>query len=168
MLVRLGERRDPDDVVGQLGGCHVRIRRFLQLARDLARSTPPPAEAREAAVAIRRYFVEALPLHVADEEELITPRLRGRSPELDAALAAMKTEHAAHEAPVAHLVALCTAIERDPSTIPSELATLAASLETELDRHLVAEERIIFPAVRELPPADQSAIRAAMRERRER
>ena len=37
----------------------------------------------EASRRCERYFSEALPLHVEDEEQSLLPRRRGRTPELD-------------------------------------------------------------------------------------
>src|SRR6478752_10243593 len=108
MLVTLGQRAKSEDVVELLLECHGRIRKFLGFARDLAVAHAAPRdEVRQLAAQIRRYFAVSLPLHVADEEELIEPALAGASSEVDAALAAMHAEHEAHAPALARLVGAC-------------------------------------------------------------
>jgi hemerythrin-like domain-containing protein len=172
MLVQLGPRTANEDVVDLLLECHGRMRKFLVLARRLAEAADAPAaELRDTARQIGRYFSEAFPLHVADEDDALAPRLAGKSREVDRALAAMAADHQEHEPSVARLVALCQAIGDDPAqlaAVAGELARVAADLATALESHLELEERAIFPHVRQLPTADQDAIRAALRDRRAR
>src|SRR5687767_9470641 len=106
MLVQLGNRTVPQDAVELLSGCHDRIRRFLVLARRLATtSSVAESETRVVASQIRRYFAIAFPLHVADEEETIEPRLAGHH--VDGALDQMRTDHVEHAQLVRPLVELC-------------------------------------------------------------
>jgi hypothetical protein len=67
MIVQLGARTTGNDVVDMLAACHERIRTFSTMACAIASG----GDVREAAAAVRRYFAEAYPLHVADEEELL-------------------------------------------------------------------------------------------------
>jgi iron-sulfur cluster repair protein YtfE (RIC family) len=173
MLVQLGARA-PDDVAGVLLACHERIRKFLGIARQLAvvAATGAVREPDIAAAAeqVRRYFAEALPLHVADEDETIAPRLAG-APAAAAALAAIHRDHAAHAPAIAVLVEICGAIARDPARAAAtsgDLARVAAWLTDELEAHLALEERTVIPAVRRLPREAQDVIRAEIRARRER
>jgi iron-sulfur cluster repair protein YtfE (RIC family) len=169
MLVKIGTRRDTGDVVDLFLECHARIRRFAALAVRLPATDRPTAEIAETAAAIRRYFAEALPLHVADEEEEVAPRLAGRNDAVDRALATMAAEHREHEPSLARLLELCATVERDPD--PAHLADLAAvatDLATRFDAHLALEEAVIFPALRALPAADLEAIRLALHARRAR
>jgi len=136
MVFTIGRRDEEGDVVDLLLACHARIRRFI----DLAQRAGDDAEVRATVI---RYFTEALPLHVADEEELIAPRV---------ATGEMHAEHVSHEPLLARLCA-------GDFTVAPELAVL-------FDQHLAAEERDVFPAVRGLPQPEQDAIRAAMRARR--
>jgi iron-sulfur cluster repair protein YtfE (RIC family) len=172
MLVQVGKRDQSEDVVDLLLACHERIRRFLTMARTLATAhASEPCEVQLAAAQIRRYFAEALPLHVADEQEEILPRLASAAPAIDQALTAMLDEHCVHEPMVARLVALCGEVEREPSqlaVVGADLAALIAELTTELERHLAQEEQVIFPAIRRLAAAERDAILVAMRRRRER
>lgn len=175
MLVALGRKRppSPDDLAGLLLACHERIRSFVRLAGELgAAAGAPPAGARDPAGRARRYFAEALPLHVADEEASVLPRLRGRAPELDAALERMRSEHAGHEADVARLVALCAAVEARPGRLAElgpELGRVAARLGASFEEHLEAEERVILPAIAAHLTADERAAAVAeLRARRSR
>src|SRR5687767_1769374 len=116
MLIRIGSRAGGGDAVDELRACHDRIRSFTALARRLG-ETPgvPPGAVADAAARVRRYFAEALPRHVEDEEHSILPRLRGRSLALDTALAAMHGEHAAQGPREAELIALCDQLIADPT-----------------------------------------------------
>jgi pyridoxamine 5'-phosphate oxidase len=171
MLVQIGQRAQHEHLVDLLAECHTRIRRFLSLATALAddRSTPE-SEAHSVAGQVRRYFTSAFPHHVADEEQLITPRLAGTSANLDSALARIHADHAHHADAIALLVGICTAIERNPSSLAiyaSELRHAAALATRCLEPHLELEERELFPAVRALSVDVQSEIRAGMRQRRD-
>jgi iron-sulfur cluster repair protein YtfE (RIC family) len=172
MLVNVGARRETPDVVGALQQCHDRIRSFVALAAKLAAAPDaPPDEVRDAAARIVKYFTEALPFHVADEDETIAPRLAGASAEVDAALATLAADHHRHEPLVAELVAIARAIAADPAALPARAADLAragAALAADFDTHLALEERVLHPAIAALPAADQDAIRAAMKARRDR
>ena len=140
------------DAVDLLLECHERIRSFLALARWLARARPADRDAiSEAAMRVRRYFGEALPLHAKDEEQSLLPRLRGKDPKIDAALDAMVREHLEHERPLAVLVRACESLARDPdryAEFAPALARATEELERHFDFHLRREEEIVFPAVR--------------------
>lgn len=171
MLVNIGPRKQPEDVVDLLIECHARIRSFTELARRLGSAQGASAdEVRDAAGRIRRYFTEALPRHVADEAESILPRLRGKSPALDAALARMDEEHVEHGPPLGELLHLCSTLERDPgglAQIAPELLRVASGLEAQFQAHLTNEEEIVFPAIRSLlPPNEREAILEELRARR--
>lgn len=172
MLMPLSLRSVPEDAVDLLRDCHARIRRYLVQARQLASAeATDPAEIRAAAGQIRRYFTEAFPLHVLEEDEQIAPRLRGASPDVDRALALMAGSHASHAGLAARLTAICASLEEDPrrlGLVATELGRVAALLATELEAHLELEERAIFPAVRKLPEPVREAIRGAIRARRAR
>jgi hypothetical protein len=153
MIVRLGARTTGEDVVDLLAACHERIRRFSAMACAIAKGQG--GDLREAAGAVRKYFAEAFPLHVADEEELLTLPTR------------IHDDHVAHAAEVERLVALCAGIEAG-GPVPSELGPLAERLRTELDEHLLIEETDVFPAIRALPDAERARMRDAIRARRTR
>lgn len=173
MIVNLGRRGATEQVVDLLLECHHRIRRFLAMARALAAAPDdtPAAEVSDTAAQVRRYFVSALPLHIADEEVDLAPLLAGRDADVDHALATMHDDHADHAAMIARLIELTGAIAEDAGARrarAAELAAVAGALEVQLAIHLALEERVLFPAVRALSGAEQDGLRAAIRERRAR
>lgn len=157
MIVKLGARTTGEDAVDLLAACHERIRKFSAMACAVAKGQG--ADLRQAAGAVRKYFAEAFPLHVADEEELIEPRL--------ALPAQVHADHAAHAPEIEKLVALCAGIEAG-GPVPPELGPLAERLRIELDAHLALEEHDVFPALRMLPDDVRAAIRDGIRARRAR
>jgi iron-sulfur cluster repair protein YtfE (RIC family) len=169
-MLSIGSRHAPQDLVDLLLDCHARIREFTSLARRLAEARQPPVdEVRDAASRVRRYFVEALPLHARDEEESLVPRLRGRDPALDRELEEMLGEHVAHGEILDRVVELCGALVEAPgrhAELAPALGSAAAALERHFDEHLGREERAIFPAVRALPDHERAVAVAELRARR--
>lgn len=169
MLVSLGAKKPSDDVAGLLRDCHDRIRRFTALAGRLADAEAPPAERAEAATRVLRYFEEALPLHAADEDRAIHPRVLAARPDLAAVLDDMTREHGPIDEAIAVGLPVWRAVAEDPSRAAA-LAVALAEVARNLDRlfapHLAAEEATIFPAVAALPAGIQAEIRAEMRARR--
>jgi iron-sulfur cluster repair protein YtfE (RIC family) len=167
---RAAQVRDDDDVVAELLACHARIRDVTAVAARLGAAVSPPAdEVAAAAARVHRYFAEALPRHVDDEEQSLLPRLRGRGLALDAALAAMHGEHREHAPLLSSLLATCASLMTTPdrhAALTASLAEIAAALAAAFDLHLAAEERDVFPAVAALPLDVRRAIRAEMRARR--
>jgi hemerythrin-like domain-containing protein len=161
MLIRLGKAATTGGAVELVLECHERIRHFCALARRIpGAALENPAAIAEAAERVRRYFVEALPLHARDEEESLLPRLRGREPALDAALAAMTREHGEHAAPLAAVVAACETLAREPgrlAEVAPALAEAARELEAHFVVHLAGEETEILPAMRRLLDAATDA-----------
>jgi iron-sulfur cluster repair protein YtfE (RIC family) len=171
VLTGLGTPATPEDAVGLLLECHVRIRTFVALARRIgAARADEQAGIAEAAARVSRYFTEALPLHAEDEETSILPRLHGRDPAVDAALDAMAREHREHERPVAEIVAACDALAREPGRLPElspALTRAAVELDAHFAEHLGREEQVIFPAMRRLlSREDDAAIVRELRARR--
>lgn len=154
-------RREPEaatDSAALLLECHARIRTFSAMARALAAAArtptrPSAAELAETAGAVRRYFAEALPLHAADEDESITPRLRACAPgeEVLAALDRMSREHGEHRPYLERLVPWWAAVAADPAALSSDAEARCSDTETlmrEIESHLELEERVIIPAMR--------------------
>jgi len=113
-MLQIGTRRNDDGPAGLVLACHQRIRSFTALAVGLAGSAPAPdAEVAEAARRVHRYHAVALPLHQADEELSLAPRLEHAVPE---ALAAMKREHAELDETLADLLPLWERLAREPGT----------------------------------------------------
>ncbi|MDQ3033182.1 MAG: hemerythrin domain-containing protein [Myxococcota bacterium] len=169
MLISIGRRAGAADLTGLLLDCHARIRHFAAVSVRLATDEASAEERAAAASSIARYFGEALPLHVRDEEESLVPRLRACA-ELDAPLDRMHREHAAHDALLGELVTMAGAIAADPRSFAAHAARLqvvAAPLRDELLAHLEHEERVILPRIASLLSAEeQRAILTEMRARR--
>jgi len=169
MFVQLGQRSSEGDVVDLLCECHTRIRNFLAIARRLALSPDvEPDRRRETATQVHRYFTQAFPLHIADEDELVALSLAQQSPGLDAALATMKSDHVDHAPVISSMLDATTMLLQHPHHRANGPALLAAveSAARVLEPHLQLEEREIFPALRNLPAVTTEEIRARMRERR--
>lgn len=157
MLVSLGKRAPAETLVELLLGCHERIRKFTQLAIQI--SDCPPSEGHfvvQASQDVERYFTVALPLHVADEERSLLPRLQGLRAELDAQLLAMAAEHRDHEPLLAELQEALRAVRDAPMEVTHRprLATCSKGLLAAWESHLAREETVIFPAIGELLSPD--------------
>ena len=65
-----------EDAVDLLTGCHDRIRHFTGVAVKLAHAQgESPEQIVQAAAGVHRYYAISLPLHEADEEQTVRPRL---------------------------------------------------------------------------------------------
>lgn len=172
MLTQLARHRASglQDLVDLLGECHERIRRFVALARQAgSRHDVPADQIAQACIDVERYFTQALPLHVADEEESIDPRLRGLSPAVDQALDAVAQQHRQHEPELKALLRATSVLRSNPNdgAARGDVASTALALETQFDEHLRLEERVIFPAIREfLSHETQASIIDELRKRR--
>jgi hemerythrin-like domain-containing protein len=167
-----GPRETSTHVVDELLGCHRRIRHFLFVGREVGDALGVAAgEVAEAAAAFARYFQVALPLHAADEDLSLRPRLE-RAPvprTVREALARMSAEHGELDAILAELVPAFSAVAAYPSLLrvrADELARGVAALAAAFTPHLRLEEDVIFPAVRGLAAGSLAEIRAEMRARR--
>jgi iron-sulfur cluster repair protein YtfE (RIC family) len=171
MLHSIGKKEHSEEVVDLLLACHGRIRSFIDLAVAIGeRTDASPESIADGSARVHRYFSVALPLHVADEEEGVLPRLEGRSTELDAALERMCEEHHLHQSWIRQLIAGTASLSSDPgdARARAELAVTAAQLRVGFEPHLEQEERVIFPAIRSLLPiAEQHAIVRELRARRQ-
>lgn len=158
MFVNLGGTAKRDDLVGLLLECHERIRRFSRLAVEVATRVDLPArEVEDVCLRCERYFVEALPKHVADEELTLLPRLRGHG--VDEALATMHAQHEAHTPPLAALLDGLRQLRANPSEqTRARLAEVATRLVADFDLHLEAEERLLFPLIPTTLSAEQQRL----------
>jgi hemerythrin-like domain-containing protein len=171
MPIPLHVRKGPLDLVDTILECHERIRHFAGVAvRIGAARGLPDEQIRSAAADVQRYFRHGLTHHVEDEEKSILPRLKGKSGEVDQALATMEREHHEHEAPLARLLALMDELVAQPATHAQRadaVAAAAAELSRAFETHLASEEKNVFPALRSLlNPAEQAQILAELRARR--
>lgn len=170
MLHSIGPRASPENLVDLFLECHQRIRTFVHLAEKVGRRYElPQPEVIDTCQRCERYFTEALPLHVEDEEKSLLPRLRGVGQDVNNALATMHEQHIEHE-PL--LRALLESLQSDRSEPDlrqhRELLTAgAAQLALELEKHLTLEEQIIFSAARSRMPLDaQDLVLQELRARR--
>lgn len=170
MLVTLGVSPGGEGLLDLLMACHTRIRRFSRLALTIGvRPDVPEAEVREVATQCLRYFTEALPLHVRDEEDSLWPRVAGKSAAIDAALAQMRAQHFAHGARVEALTEALRGVLADPKDLTARrrLAAAAGTVESDFEEHLQLEESTLFPFLKqELSVADQLTAIAELRARR--
>lgn len=160
MYVTLGGAPKREDFVGLMLECHERIRAFSALAVEVARRADLPAgELVEACARCERYFTEALPRHVADEEESLLPRLRGHSAAVDEALAVMHAQHDEHRPLLADVLEALrdVRLSSGDAVVRARLAPLAERLRHDFDAHLGLEERVLFPAVTATWTSAQSA-----------
>jgi len=168
-LTSRGRTASPD-LLALLGECHTRIRHFSALAREVARlRDTPAAEVTRACAEVARYFREALPLHVADEEDSIEPRLRGRFLELDRSLDVMRADHGKHAGDIAQLLRALAEVGSAPLALDlrPRLASIAEPFGVDIEAHLAREERVIFPAIAQLlDPGQQASIIQELRGRR--
>lgn len=170
MLVSIGRKRPPTDILDTILGCHARIRTHIGMAVRLAESHDvPEAQVVETAGRFCRYFGEALPMHTLDEDQSLLPRLLGRSPKLDEVLASMQEQHRDHEGRLERLLAIGEALRKQPErldTLRGELAEVAGALSRKLDEHLTLEEQVVFPAARNLlSPAEKESLAEEVRRR---
>jgi iron-sulfur cluster repair protein YtfE (RIC family) len=161
-----------EDAVDLLIGCHQRIRHFTAAAVKLAHAQAASHdEIRQAASAVYRYYSVSLPLHEADEEDTVRPRLDPIAGErVRHALLAMADQHQGIYDFVERLVPLLQLLERNPGALPQvggEMCSLTSALDEIFRAHLELEEAVIFPAIRETLPEDTRAeMLAEMQQRR--
>jgi hypothetical protein len=145
---------ESQDVAGLLLACHQKIRHFSGVAVKLAHghgATEP--EIAQAADSLHRYFSVALPLHEADENLSLHPRLRSAVPagELAGPAAdAMLDQHLAIDELVERLIPLWVLLRSAPGQLPelsAEMCALSTRLNEIFAAHLELEEETIFPAL---------------------
>jgi hypothetical protein len=180
-----------ETVQDALLGCHMRIRHFTEMACKLAHAhAAEPEQIQKAAADVHRYFTVALPLHEADENVSLHPRLRKALPGGDStantgedsetallrrlggpAADAMVEQHESIDQLVERLVPLCTILRTQPAKLDElsqELHEVSAALKEIFTAHLEMEEKTVFPAMERFLSANELAeIRDEMRTRRE-
>ena len=161
-----------EDAVDLLIGCHERIRHFTAVAVKLAHAQgASPAEIREAAVSVHRYYSVSLPLHEADEDHTLRPRLGVVADEkLRHSLLAMADRHQAIDGLIERLLPLLILVTSNPSAISevgAEMCSITKTLDEAFRGHLQMEEEAVFPAIRRLlPESARTEILGEMRARR--
>ncbi len=177
-----------------LEGCHARIRHFTEMACRLAHAhQAEPEQIQRAASEVHRYFTVALPLHEADENLSLHPRLiaalassssssetLGTSENSETSLLrrlggpaadAMVEQHESIDQLVERLVPLCAILRSQPAKLDElseELHQVSAALREIFTSHLEMEEKTVFPAMEQFLTEEQlKTIRQEMRQRRE-
>ncbi len=151
-----------EDAVDLLMGCHQRIRHFTAVAVKLAHAQGATAEEIVQAVSsVYRYYSISLPLHEADEEQTLRPRLDAIGDDkLRHALVAMNDQHQAIDDLLERLLPLLTMVRNNPQTLHAtggEMCSITKALEEMFRAHLQMEEEVIFPAIREALPENTRA-----------
>jgi iron-sulfur cluster repair protein YtfE (RIC family) len=164
--------RVPEDALDLLTACHQRIRHFSAAAVKLAHAqAASPDDIRMSTAGVYRYLAVSLPLHEADEEDTVRPRLDAVADEkVRHALVAMHDQHQAIDELVERLLPLLQLLERNPAAIHeagAEMCSITKALQEIFDAHLNLEEDAIFPAIRNLlPEIEQAAMFKEMQQRR--
>jgi hemerythrin-like domain-containing protein len=164
MPVTIGAKLESDftDPIGLLGDCHRRIERFLGVILAVVEQTgggPLDNEPRRALGAALRYFREAAPRHVGDEEESLFPRLRqsGHTQAIEA-LDRLEQDHEAIQAWHEELDGLgerwLTTRRLDEAGY-ERFATLARRLKDAYEPHVALEDEEVFPLARLLLSEEQ-------------
>ena len=164
--------KPPEDAVDLLLGCHQRIRHFTGVAVKLAHAQGGVAEEiAQAAAGVHRYYSVSLPLHEADEDHTLQPRLQ---PVVDEkvrhALLAMSDQHQAIDELLERLLPLLVLVKNNSDILPQvggEMCSITKALEEIFTAHLQMEEEVIFPAIRQvLPESARAEMLREMQERR--
>lgn len=161
------------DAVDMLLACHQRIRNFTGIATRLGEVEGAGAsEIANAAETVHRYYSIALPLHEADENDSVYPRLRDRLTDASerASLQSMVDQHGPIDAVVARLLPLWEQLRVHPERLAVSAPALrqdSLTLQQLWTEHLALEEQIVFPLIRaRLTPEDLRDIHREMKHRR--
>jgi hemerythrin-like domain-containing protein len=167
---------DFTDPIGMLGACHSRIVRCLRVLTQSAipQTGPLSAEERALLAASLRYFREAEPVHTADEEESLFPRLcRLDNPDIDTILTridSLEQDHECAERSHAEVDRLGRLLLADGQLSPQDaqrFRELIGQLEALYRHHIGIEDTEVFPfAARVLTTADLQSIGNEMAARR--
>ena len=125
----------------------------------------------QAAAGVHRYYSVSLPLHEADEEETLLPRLNRLADEkIMHALLAMSDQHQAIDELLERLLPLLIMVRNNPDALHdagAEMCSITHAIEEMFRAHLEMEEAVIFPAIRATLPQDiQAEMLREMQERR--
>jgi iron-sulfur cluster repair protein YtfE (RIC family) len=143
------------DILQLLLEGHEQLRGFTALAVQLGHSQgASPLELSEAARRLLRYFTHELPLHLEEEEQGLLPRLftTPLTQELIQQLWELEKQHDEFEARLERLMPLWTTVARTPERYPQlaeRLAREGRQFLTAAEKHVLMEERVLFPFVRE-------------------
>lgn len=151
--------------------CHGWIRRFLREAWKLSEADAEDLVAVQTSAAeTLKFFLTVMPVHLAEEQETMLPRLQGASEKLDQALAHMVQDHEERDQTLQEVIGYCQILSRHPESLEKvreSFRRCTRLLAVELESHMMAEERDIFPNIENLPAATQMEMVEEMRLRRE-
>lgn len=179
MPIQIGRKPEHffNNPLGLLRDCHRRIERFLYILITIVRETHGhelSEEQRGAMECALRYFREAAPNHVRDEEESLFPRLREKHDAgVDAVSKKMLELEAEHEMvekthnEVDALGRRWLEVGRLPAHEADHIAELVSKLSQVYHRHIHVEEVEVFPmAGTVLEPSAVESIGREMAQRR--
>ncbi len=162
--------------IGLLQDCHRRIEWFLSELRRVSsqwHGAQPDDADRRTLESCLHYFTIGAPRHVADEEESLFPRLRGRSDAAAQALVSLQRLESDHlQADAWHheandLVRRWLTDGRLDAAAADRLATLLEQLTSLYAAHITVEDNEVFPAAAAaLDAAELTAIGREMALRR--
>jgi len=176
MLSHTETAPDFDDPLGLLRACHGRVTHFAELALRLA-DHPSDSAATEAvqqaAGKVLRYFDQAAPLHHADEEEDLLPRLRQRlddgqaSGKLAGLLAGLADEHGELHSRWQALRPFLVELQQGRPVAADAFREAAEAFHAAEMDHVNRENTHLLPAAEaHLTAADREALGRAMAHRR--
>jgi hypothetical protein len=159
--------KNPDDPLVALTACHAKIRQYMEGLTRLV-TLPDLRDPRvipSAQMAVR-YFSIGLPLHAADEDDSIAPRLATRVPGSEALLDALELEHGGIDACLARLIPLLSVLAEGGQPSRAALRAEVGFLRDILLPHIEREEAELFPLLASLTPLDRAQIGREMVSRR--
>jgi hemerythrin-like domain-containing protein len=145
---------DFDEPLGLMGDCHRRVEKFLDQLLAVAEACGgeelSPRE-REALATGLRYFQQAAPLHTADEEASLFPRLRAQgalSDEVRDAMARLESDHDKADTGHAEVEELGQRWLNDGTLSPDDAERLTQrlrELRAFYTEHIALEDNYLFP-----------------------
>ncbi len=162
-----GQDTTPETIDGLLLACHTRIRSYLAgLRRLLIQPDLGDPDVARAAAQAWRYFSEALPLHAADEDHSVGPRLLVLEPGFGPQIEALHQEHERIEAGLGPLLAALAALRDGRPMSHAELREAVEPFATLLLQHIEDEERWLIPATHGFSAEVQAVLVRELRQRR--
>jgi hypothetical protein len=148
--------------------CYARMRRQLATLTRLSRHLPQhgiDADARNAAMAVVRYFDRAAPDHHADEDLSLMPRVIARAPDLQPLAGLLRTTHERLDLRWRKVRPLLSSIAVGRrQALPLRLVD---DLCADYESHLAQEEAEVLPRARAvLDPSDLQALGRELAARR--
>lgn len=165
-MITIGTKPDHDfdEPLGLMSDCHRRVEKFLDqliIVADKVRGGELPAEASHALETALRYFQQAAPLHTADEEASLFPRLRALGVIPEDVLQAMARLERDHDVADAAHAAIDEAGLRwlQNGTLPREEAEHLLARLRELRAfyasHIALEDDYLFPLAARFLSSDE-------------